>query len=192
MQQRIHEAKSKLKVMTYSLKTVFRHPTYTIVAILVALFLLLLAIWLPNLTFLRHVADSDTYSLSAKLNIYWTSIGFLKTNFTVLTRTFTIIVVALSGINIAMLTFYIRNRIKLEKAAGIGIVGTAAGLLGVGCTSCGSVILSSIIGIGASNSFLGFFPLKGAEFGILGTIIILFSIYLIAHKIKNPNLCKIT
>lgn len=182
---------SKLVLVISSLKTVFSRPSYVILAVIVALVLLLVAIWLPNFSFLKHIADSDTYSLSDKFNIYRSSLGFLKTNFTTLTRTFTIIVVGLSGVNLAMLTYYIKNRIKLEKATGTGMLGTIAGLLGVGCTSCGSVIISSIIGIGASTSFLGLFPLKGAEFGILGTLIILFSIYLIAKKIQNPLVCKV-
>lgn len=173
-----------------SFRVVFHRPSYIILGIIVAVFLLLLAIWLPNLSFLKYIISSSTYSLSSKLNILWGSLGFLKTNFTPLTRLLAILVVILSGINIALLSFYIKNRIKIETDAGTGILGTITGLLGVGCASCGSVVLSSIIGLGASTSFLGFFPLNGAEFGIFGILLILFSIYLLAKKIQNPLVCK--
>jgi len=172
-------------------KTVFSRSWYIIIAIITAFLLLLLAIWLPNLSFLKHVAVSDSYSFGNKAAIFWSYFGFLGTNFTPLTRTFTIVISLLSGINVAMLVFYLKNRIKLERSAGVGILGVITGLLGVGCASCGSVLLSSFIGLSASAAFTGFLPLRGAEFSIIGMLILLVSIYLIAKKIQNPLTCKI-
>lgn len=174
-----------------SSKIVFSHPAYILLGILVALLLLLLAIWLPNISFLKHVAVSESYSFSSKVNIFWHSLGFLKTNFSHTTRFITFAVAILSGINISLLVYYLIHRITLERAAGTGLFGTIAGLLGVGCASCGSVILSSIVGLGASTSFLGILPFKGIEFGILGIVMILFSIQLLAKKIQNPLVCNI-
>lgn len=183
--------RSDFVIIKNSLKLVFSRLSYLILAGVITLLLLLLAIWLPNLKFFKQLLLSNHYSFSAKLDIFWLSLGFLKTNFTPLSRVFTILTAILSGINIALLIFYLKRRFQLVRAAGPGLIGTLAGLLGVGCTSCGSVILSSIIGISASTSLLSFFPLQGAEFGILGSLIILFSIYLIAKKIQNPLVCKV-
>lgn len=183
--------KSNVKILANSLVIVFKKPSYIILAIITTALLLLLVIWLPNFSFLKHVADSNIYTLSNKVGIFWSSLGFLKSNFTPLARVLTIMVMVLSGINVAMLMYYLKNRIRLEKAAGAGMLGTIAGLVGVGCASCGSVLLTSFIGIGASTSFLGLLPLKGVEFSILGIVIILLTIYLIAKKIQNPLVCRI-
>lgn len=174
-----------------SLKTVFSRPWYIGLALAVALTLLFLAIWLPNISFLKHITVSNTYSFSDKVAILWSSLGFIKTNSTPVTRTLIITVIILSGVNVSLLAFYLKNRIKLEKAAGSGVLGTIAGLLGVGCTSCGSVLLSSIFGLSATAGFIGVLPLKGAEFGIVGILILTLSIYLIAKKIQTPFVCKV-
>ncbi len=166
-------------------------PTYGALAVCVAVIMLYVAIWLPNFSFLKHVLGSDLYSISSKANILWNSLWFLKTNFTLLTRTITIAVVVLTGVNMSVLVYYMRRRIAFDYGSGSGIIGTLSGFFGVGCASCGSVILSSIVGLGTSVSILGLFPLKGAEFGILGIVIIVFSINLILKKIQNPGICKI-
>jgi hypothetical protein len=183
--------KNSLIIVISSFRTVFSRLSYIILAIIAALLFFLLAIWLPNLSFLKHIAVSDTYSFSSKITIFWSSLGFIETNFTTVTRILTIIVIFLSGVNISLLGYYLKNRIKLERAVGTGILGSVAGLLGVGCTSCGSVLLSSIFGLSATVGFIGILPLQGAEFGLAGIIILSFSIYMIAKKIQNPLVCKI-
>jgi len=172
-------------------KKVFSRPWYILLALVVALLFLLIAIWLPNISSLRHVVGSTSYNLGAKLNIFWSYFGFLGTNFTPLTRILTIVVATLSGVNIAMLVFYLKNRIQLERSAGVGLMGTLAALLGVGCASCGSVLISSFIGLSATAAFTGALPLRGAELGLIGALVLLVSIYLIAKKIQNPLVCKV-
>lgn len=87
--------------------------------------------------------------------------------------------------------FYLRRRISLEKNTGVGWIGMILGFLGVGCTSCGSLVLSSIFGLAATASFIGILPFRGLEFGILGALLLLFSTYLIVKKIQNPLLCQV-
>lgn len=177
-------------VVIAAFRRVFRKFPYLLLAIVTATLFLLFAIWLPNLHLLRLTMTSDAFDAVDKLNVFLSSLGAIETNFSTLTRNLTIAVSLLSGINIALLAYYLKRRIALEKAAGVGFFGTAIGLIGVGCASCGSVILSSIFGIGASTGFLGLFPLRGAEFGIAGVALLLVSIVLVAKKIENPLVCK--
>jgi hypothetical protein len=183
--------KSKIESVVKSFKLVFRRPSYIVLGVLTAFFFLLLAIWLPNLRFLREILSSEIFSFSTRMEILLGSFGFLGTNFTAVTRWLTIAIVTLTGINVAMLVFYLRRRIGLENAAGTGILGTIAGLVGIGCASCGSVVLSSIFGLSATASFIGVLPLQGLEFGIFGIVILVFSIFLVTQKIQNPAKCRI-
>ncbi|MDA1038198.1 MAG: hypothetical protein O2877_00740 [bacterium] len=156
----------------HALNHVFKHPSYLLLAISIAVGITVLAIWLPNISFLRHTAVSSAFTFTEKIDIFWSSLGSLKTNFTLLSRTVTLLIAVLSGINIALFVFYLKTRRKIERSMGTSVLGTVAGLLGVGCTACGSVLLTSIFGIGATASFVGLLPFKGAEFGFLGIIIL--------------------
>ena len=105
------------------------------------------------------------------------------------------IVISLSfmfGVNISMFVFYLRRRISSESSAGISMGGIVLGLLGVGCASCGSVILSTIFGLTAASGFLGILPLRGQEFGLIGFILILYSIIILSQKISNPLICNVS
>lgn len=170
---------------------VLKNPTYLAIAVFVTALVLFLAIWLPNISFLKHTVTNDLYSAGDKFMILWTSIGNIKTNFTPLSRLLTVSVALLTGLNVSLLVYYLRHRFKLEKTAGTSLIGTLVGLLGVGCTACGSVIIASIFGVGATATFVGLFPLGGAEFGILGVLILLFANYSLALKTHVPLTCEI-
>jgi hypothetical protein len=166
-----------------ALKSVFKHPAYFALAALIAMTILVFTIYLPNLNFVAEVITSSTYPLNAKFDILFSLLGSFNTNFTTMTRMMTLAVAILTGVNIAVLVFYLRKRASLERLMGASSLGTLVGLLGVGCASCGSVILSSVFGVGAAAGFIGLFPLKGVEFGLLG-VALLFSTYTLLKKLE--------
>lgn len=183
--------KENINISLQALKTVFKNPSYTLIALVIATTILIFAIWLPNLGFVLDVIQSSTYSIGSKFNILWSSLGAFKTNFTLETQVLTVTVALLTGMNMAVLVFYLKKRTALERSVGTSTLGTVVGLLGVGCASCGSVILSSIFGLSATASFIGFFPLNGAEFGIIGILLLLFSTYTLLKKVEAPLVCKV-
>lgn len=67
--------------------------------------------------------------------------------------------------------------------AGIGVLGLLVGFLGIGCSVCGSIILSSIFGLTTTTVLVSFLPFGGLEFGGVGIFLLLLSIYFIAVKI---------
>ncbi|NQV12184.1 hypothetical protein HQ524_02385 [Candidatus Uhrbacteria bacterium] len=170
--------------------SVLKRPWYLMLGIIVAAALLLFAIWLPNISLMVSTIISPDIAFILKARILWGSLGALDTNFTVLTRTFTIAIALLTGLNITMLTYYIRRRLKIEKSAGTSVLGMLIGLVGVGCASCGSVILSSFVGVGAATGFIGVLPLHGSEFGLLGVCLLIYANYKIALKINMPIVCS--
>jgi len=74
---------------------------------------------------------------------------------------------------------------------GMSALGVATSMLGVGCASCGSVVLTSFIGFGSATAVLGFLPFRGQEFGFLGIGILLFAISLTIRKINQPFVCEV-
>ncbi len=183
---------SKLNLGIYgkAMLSVFKNFRYITLSIVIFALVLLFAIWLPNLSFIWNIIVSETLSVTQKSGILISSLGALGTNFTPLSRLLTILVAFLFSINISLFTFYFKRKIVLGKTVGISAGGILSGLLGVGCAACGSVILSSIFGIGATAGFIGVLPLQGQEFGLLAIGILGFSNLLILKKIQKPLICN--
>lgn len=174
----------------FSLTQVFSKPAYIALSILTFSLVVTLAIWLPNINFLAHTAASDLFSFSEKVGIIGSVFGSIQTNFSPLSRTITIIVAFLFAINISFLVFYLLRAAKFSKEAGIGTSGFLLGMIGIGCATCGSVILSTFLGVGATAGFIGILPLKGQEFGLLSIFLLSISIYFLSKKIKDPLVCN--
>lgn len=175
-----------------ALQKVFRNPRFTLLAVVVTVVVFLFAVWLPNLGLIKSVMFNSSVPTESKINLPIQLIGSITTNFTVLSALYTIMIAILFGIYIAMLTYFLKRRIKEVRQEGVvtGFLGIMSGVLGIGCAACGSFLLTSLTLAGASG-VLAFFPLGGSEFGILGVILLSVSIYLAAKQIQNPAVCKI-
>lgn len=173
-----------------SIKEVMKRWDYVVLALLVSLLLFLFAIWLPNFSFVKEIITSQYFSVSEKVSILFSSLKAFQTNFRPFGRVMIVAVSLLFGLNMSLFSFYLKRRVRFQKEAGISVGGIMAGMLGVGCASCGSFIISSLFGASASVAFLGFLPLKGQEFAIISLIILGFSIISTAKKIQEPLVCK--
>jgi len=179
-----------LQTFLFSLNQVFSKPRYIVLSITAFIVVVTLAIWLPNLNFLGHITVSDTFSPSQKIGIISSVFGSFQTNFTPFSRAITILVSLLFAINFSFFVYFFLRAARFSKETGIGTSGFILGMIGIGCATCGSVILSSILGIGATAGFIGILPLKGQEFGLLSIILLSISIYLLSKKIKDPLVCN--
>ena len=149
------------------------------------------AAWLPNLHLITKAMTSKTMTLWQKTNLVTSLLGSLQTNFTLLSRTLTITSATLTGIQASLLIYYLRQSTKIQQEMGVSLVGVATSLLGVGCASCGSVVLTSLIGFGSATTVLGVLPFRGQEFGIVGIAILLITIGFTFKKINQPFVCKV-
>jgi len=183
--------KDKLEILRSALREVFKKPSYISLAVVVSFLIFFVSIWLSNFGLLKLTLTSKIFSLSTKFKILYTSLESIRTNFTPLSGVLIVLLAIMVGINIAMLVYYFKKKSALEKTAGTSVFGIIAGFLGIGCASCGSVLITSLIGVGATAGILRFFPLAGAEFSILGVVIVAWSTYLVAQKIHSPLACDI-
>ncbi len=174
-----------------SLRQVFTKPLCITVILVVALLLLLATVWLSIRDLIVWVIASDYLSLIDKFKILAASLGTFRTNFTLLSQVISIIVAFLAGINVALLIHYLRRRVRLQRESGMSIVGIVLGMLGVGCSACGSIVLSSLFGLTTASALLSFLPLKGTEFGLLSIVLLLWSIYYTGKKAEDPFWCNI-
>ena len=172
------------------MREVFKRPTYILLSPVVFLMTLVFSIWLPNFSFINHTATSSYLTPSQKLGILGASLGALETNFTPISRILTIIVSALFSIDFSLTTYYFQKKLALEKTAGTSLAGLFIGLIGIGCASCGSVILMSVLGLSTATAFISILPLRGVEFSLISVLILSYSIFLLNKKIVSPAFCE--
>ena len=173
-----------------ALKTVFRDWRYTFLAGIVALIVFAFATWLPNLRLLYSILSNPVVSFGDKLMLPLNLIGSIATNFTIRPAFYIIASALLAGINVSLITYYIRRERRISRAgAAAGSLGLLSGILGVGCAACGSLIVMSAFGTAVGASIIAFLPLKGEEFGIVGVLLLGISAYVSAKQITKPLVC---
>lgn len=176
-----------------ALQKVFRKPQYALFAFVISVVVFTFAVWLPNLSLIVKVMGHPGIPLTQKLDLPISLLGSISTNFTLLSASYTIVIAILFGMNLSMLVYFLRRRVAEVKQEGIatGIFGITSGVIGIGCAACGSFLLTSILSLVGVSWILTLLPLRGAEFGILGVILLFISLYMTAKKIQNPAVCKI-
>lgn len=176
-----------------ALLRVFGKPVYVLIALAIGAIVLGTAILFPNFSLIFSVWSQSDISFTNKFNLLVELLGALYTNFTVLSAVYTVGISILFGMNISMLIYFFRRRIVEIKQsdASVGFLGILAGIVGVGCAACGSLIVTSALSLFGTTWLLAYLPLKGEEFGILGIILLLVSLHRISKRIQNPAVCKI-
>jgi len=172
-----------------SLSGILIRPKYMAVTVAVALVMIAFAAWLPNLHLITKTMTSGSMTLWQKTNLLAALIGSLETNFTPFSRILTVIIASLSGIQVSLMVFYLRQSVRIQKEMGVSLAGLATSLLGVGCASCGSVLLTSLIGFGSATALIGLLPFKGQEFSFIGVGILSMAIYYTLKEINQPFVC---
>src|SRR3989338_5131989 len=166
-------------------------PKYIALALIFIILVFVFSVWLPNLGLIRDVVFSNNFTFLNKIIFLWNSLGAITTEFSASSATLLVFISVLFGLNVALTVYYFKRRITLQKAGGTSIAGMIAGLICIGCASCGSVILSIFLGVGATAAFTGFLPFGGQEFSILAIIILVWSLYVTGKKIADPLVCKV-
>ncbi len=170
---------------------VFTRPGYIAVGAGSSFALLILSLWLASARLIGFILGTSFFSPAAKIRgvaeVLWGSFAASRPSQLVVT----LVTALLFGLNTAMTVYYLRCRISLQRSAGASIVATIFGILGVGCASCGSVLLSSIFGTAAAAGLLHELPYDGLEFGLIGAVIMAGAVWYTARKVATPEACPI-
>jgi len=178
------------KPLGKTLREALIQPASLGIALSVTALMLVTTVTLMNNSFLQAVLASGSFSPSQKLRIVWVTLGSFRTTLSGVEQAMTLLTAVLSGINIAVLTYYIKQRVAMQAALGASTLGIVGSLLGVGCASCGSVLLVSLFGFSAAAGFLAALPLGGMEFGLGSIAILTLSIAFMLKKLRSPLVCK--
>jgi len=162
--------------------------SYRLFFVAVTVLIVFLLAWLPNLQLLRYIMLSPSIGVFGKARFLLGSLDAYRTNFTPFSGLTAFASAVLLGLNASLIMYYFSWQRKLLAAdSGLSIIGTVAGVLGIGCASCGSVILS-LVGFSGALAFL---PLGGQELNLLGIILLLVSYANISQRIHAKGTCSV-
>lgn len=176
------------------LRTVLSRKRYAFLAALVGFIVFSFAVLGTNLGLLSQVLGGDTLSFGQKSSFLFSMYGTVLTNFTLVSAVSTFLIAVLFGVNIALLVYYIRRRQNQSPkltTGSAGFFGVVSGFFGIGCAACGSVIVSAVFGSALGGAMLALLPLHGAEFGVLGVILLLLSVRQLSRRINDPAVCPV-
>ena len=173
-----------------------RKPKYLLTVIVIAVGVFTFAVWLPNFSLLAQVLHPGSAgSISEKVSFVWSLYGSIGTNFTIVSATYTIAIAVLFGVNIALLAYYIARAKSGMRGVGstgaTGIGGLVSGIFGIGCAACGTFVLTSVLTLIGAGGLLAVLPFGGEEFGFIGVLLLMYSIYVLTKKINDPLVCDI-
>ena len=175
-----------------TLKEVFRNCRYALVALIFAFAIFSFSLWLRNLPLLGNIISSSAFSFLDKVTLFVKFLGGIATNVTPFSAALIIVMSVLFGLNASLILYYLVKRRDIPKKEGVGAAGAfASGLLGVGCASCGSFLLGSILASFGASGLITVLPLRGEEFSILAIVLLGLSIDWISKSIQSSRVCGI-
>ena len=169
-----------------------RQLTELLVGILGGGVALLLLLAIPQIALIQSTFSLPELSFQEKMSAL---VDALWTSFTVIpvTHQITLVcIVILTGINVGLAVKLFKNRRIALSGHAAGFAGIMAGILGAGCSACGSVLLVSLLGLAGASPLLAALPFHGFEFSIASVILSLCALVLLVREVRLPQGCAIT
>jgi hypothetical protein len=169
-------------------RLVLAGPGYATVALLAAAAALTVFVVSQNLPLVGDVVVGGTLPLSTRLDVLLGLYPFLGTSFGPLTGAVLVAVALLSGVDIAMVAYHLReHRVSLSEGGG-SVVGVLLGTLGAGCAACGSAVLAGLFALVGAGGALTLLPLEGLEFALVALVALVLSIHWLADGMRGGEI----
>lgn len=181
---------NSFKLVRKSITEIAHRPWYLLLGLLCGIALLLFQVWLSNVQLLQYIFGTPAFGVWQKFELIILGISMLRTNFTWLGQVLVLVTTFLSSMNFLLLVYYFQKNGSFFRQSGVGILGLLLGVSGLGCSVCGSVILTIFIGITLTTTVLGLLPFGGFEISLLGLVILLGNLWYIGIKLQKIQICE--
>jgi len=161
-----------------------------LVGVGVSILYALIAILLPKSSLIVSSVRSSFFTSGQIFRIILTIIESWNQTNTLSSRIILYSGTVLAGLQAGLVVYwYERQKSVLGiKKSGVGFV---VGAVSASCASCGSFIIGSLVGLSASSVFLSYLPYQGLELGVIGILILLWSVITTIKKIRSPIVCEV-
>lgn len=173
------------RLMGRTIRLVLGMPLYATLALLAAVGSLSVFVLSRNLQLLVNVIVLGELPLEARVSVLVGLFPLIGTAYTLAMSVVLILTGILVGIDIALVTYHLReHRLTVGEGSG-GVVGIVLGTLGAGCAACGSAVLAGLFSLVGAGSLLTLLPLEGLEFTLVALGALVLSIYWLADGLKG-------
>ncbi len=171
---------------------VFKQKSYALLALGTSFLLFVLLSALPNRSAISFFLKGPNPLLERLAVVIKLIFSFFSSNTQPLSLFMLILILLAFGANAALIVYVVKHKKEnVQTSQGTSFLGLFSGVLGVGCSACGSLIFTSILPFFGSLGFLTFFPLRGQEFSFIGIVLLGISIILNARAIEKLRACPI-
>ena len=175
------------RLLGRTVRLVLGIPTYAGFAAGIAAVALSVFVFSQNLPFVSFVATAP-YGPGTRVSILLELYPFVGTSYGPLTGLALLAVAALTGVNVALVTYHVREHGLSVEQGGGSAVGVALGVLGAGCAACGSAVLVGVLSLIGGAGLVTLLPLEGLEFGLLAAGVLVLSTYWLADGMRGGQI----
>ncbi len=169
------------RLMGRTARLVLGAPGYAALAVVAGGAATTLFVLSQNLPLVGDVLVGGTLPLGARLRVF---LGLFR-SFALHTFAVLALVGVLTGVDVAMVAYHLReHRVTLAEGGG-SVVGVVLGTLGAGCAACGSAVLAGVLGLLGAGGLLTLLPLDGLEFALLALVALVLSIHWLADGMRG-------
>ena len=187
MSPRLPTRRSDWQLLARTVRLVLTIPTYAVVAVVAAFVALSVFVFSQNVPLVSY-ALTGPLPLDGRLTILLERYPFVGTDFGTATALMLVAVSGLTGVDIAMVVYHVREHGLSVEQGGGSAVGVALGVLGAGCAACGSAILVGVLSLVGATGLLTALPLEGLEFSLLAAVVLVLSLYWLADGMRGGKI----
>lgn len=162
-------------------------PAYALLAVLLAVLALAVFSLSQNLSVVSFLL-SGTIPIGDALGALLDQFPLLGPRYDLLTGSTLVLIAAMVGVNLALVTYHVRDHGLSAEGSGGSAVGVFLGLLGAGCAACGSAILVGVLSLVGAAGLATALPLDGLEFSGLAVVALLLSTYWLADGMRGGHI----
>lgn len=175
-----------LRILGRTLRLVLTMPLYATIAVIGSfVFLTVMAVREHWSLFNQHILGSTPLPPAAQVELFLGFYPLYGGGFDFGVAISLVVIALLTGVNVALLTYHVREYDLSASGGGGSAFGVAIGVLGAGCAACGSTLLLGILTLVGAGGILSVLPYHGLEFTFLAIPVLLLSSYWIADGMRG-------
>ena len=173
------------RLLGRTLRLVLGIPAYAALGVLLSAGALTLFVVAQNLALVGDVVLGGALPVANRVAVLLELYPFLGTLYGPAVSVALLVVSALTGANLALATYHVREHGLSAEGGGASAVGLLLGTLGAGCAACGPAILVGLLTLVGATGVLTLLPLEGLEFSVLAAGALVLSMYWLADGMRG-------
>jgi len=171
--------------MGRTVRLVLSRWTYALFVVVVTVLALTVFSLTQNFWFLVDVLGFEFLSVEDRVYIALDQFPLVGTQFDQIQSLLLYTVAILTGVNLTLAVYHVREHGLDLRTGGAGTLGTIFTVLGAGCAACGSAMLVGLLSLFGASSALLVLPLKGVEMLVVALVLLVLSIYWLAEGLRG-------